>query len=264
MEKILKELMEQKGDPCVSMIISTEMKSFADKEKIRIKFKNKIKLAARMLQVNGDKETPEKLIQSIKSLIKKIDMDSLLNGIGIYVSQSFEKVVLFPFPVKDKVTITDSFEVMAVRESLAKMIRYTVVVLNKNKVRVFIGKGKTLQEVNDEHFPLEFKDEFQVHRASTHSLYNNEESKIDRERIQSYFRKIDNLLGDYVKEDPIVILGVTKYLSDFRLVTKHGKLIIFELTGSFGKYTLYEITQLVWTEVENYLRKEKQLDSSHL
>lgn len=253
---ILTELLKPQDRPCISVVISTKQKSFTDREIQRIKFKNMLIQVTKELQKNYNTETTEKLTNSLKLLMEEVDTNHIESGIGFYVSTSFTKLVYFPLSVQDKITINSSFDVSDIEEALDKMIDYTVVLLSKNNTKLFKGKGNKLREIDDENFPRHFKDEFQVHRSSPHSFYNGEESKIDDIRVESYFRKVDKILANYLKKDSLVVIGVTEHISKFKSVSKHTNLIIAEIKGNYDKHSLYEITQKVLPEVDKYIDKE--------
>jgi hypothetical protein len=263
-KSILKELLNNYDDgPFVSVIVSTELKSFSDKERIRLKFKNILTELTNNLHKKYEEKQVEFVIRSLTSLIEHIDLNHLQKGVGIFVSVNFTKLIYFPLPVEDKVLIDSYFDVSDIIETLDKMVSYSVLLLSKNKARLFEGNGNSLLEISDVNFPRHFENEFQVQRSSTHSLYNNEKSKIDNVRVKDYFRKIDKLLKQYINNEPIVLLGVTEHLSKFKSVSKHKTQIVAELEGNFDKCTAYIITQLVWPEIENYGEKNMVLDSSH-
>ncbi len=253
----LKELSEQKGNPCISLIVSTEIKSFTDKEKIQLKLKNNVKqLEKALLKDNYPQKIIDQLIQSLESLTEQFRPDHLQAGAGFYVSPGFAKLVSFPFPVKENIIINSSFDVSEIKDALDKMKGYLVLQLSKNKTGIYQGEGKTLNEINDDYFPRQFENEFQVHRTDPHSFYNDEESKIDQSRLESYFREVDQMLSPYLGDRPMIVLGVTKHLSSFRAVSKHKNLIIAEIEGNFDKQSLYEIAQKVWPKVEDNLSKD--------
>ncbi len=260
----LNEILNDKDESLrVSIIVSTELKSFADKEKIQLKFKNIINQVTKELQGKYNKEKVNSVVNSIKLLLKQVNLEHLQNGIGIYASPNFVKQVYFPFPVKDKVLINRYFEVSDVIETLNKLLSYSVLLLSKNKTRLLIGKGNVLSEINDENFPHHYENEYEINRTQSNSMIKNsiEVSQINHIRVEDYFRKIDKLIKNYAKNEAIVVLGVTEHISTFKKVSKHKNFIIASIEGNFDKCTPHIINQLVWPEIENYCKKRKVLQS---
>jgi hypothetical protein len=260
---ILTELLDnQMGNTCVSILITTEIKSFTDKEKIKLKLKNRTNYIENKLYQKYNKEKADGLILSIKSLMDQIDLNHLKKGLGIYVSPNYSKLVFFPLPIEEKIIIDTSFEISDIIESLDKMIDYFIIALSKNSTKLYKGYGNSLFEINDENFPQHFENEFQISRTSPYSMYNDEESKFNEKQLDDYFRKIDKLLNLYTKNEPIVVLGVIEHISRFKLISKHQNNIIANFKGNFDKHTNHEIIEMIWPEIENYHTQESELYSS--
>ncbi len=256
---LLTEIINHQKEPCVAMVVSTAMKSFADKEKIQLELKNSLNQVSKSLQAGYDETVSTELIDSMRSLIEQVDWDHLPQGLGFYVSPGYSRLVSFPFPVSDNISIDKVFNVSHIRENLNKMTPYTVVLLSRNHTRLFSGKGRELTEIKDQHFPKDFENEYQVHRASPHSLYNNEESKIDHSRWEQYFREIDKLLGAHTGANPVVLIGVKENLSIFKSVYKSPQQVIEEIVGNFDKATVPEIKDLVLPAIDAYQQRENKL-----
>ncbi len=261
----LQKLDAQTGDPCITIVIGTDVKSFADKEQIELKIKNAIKEISEELRENYDETKSKKLINKVKTLAQKIDLNRSYTGVGLYVTESFQELVSFPFPVSESIHVSNSFGVSEILDSYEKMIRYYVLALSKNETRLFRGAGNSVLEINDHNFPLRMEDEFQVSRKAPHSFYNDEESKVDQARMKSYFRKVEEQLGKYLKSEPLILLGVKENLSDFKSVSQYTDQIIAKLHGNFDRHSIRDIEQLVWPELESYLKEQQSayITTSH-
>lgn len=262
----LNELILHKDDgPRVSIIVSTELKSFSDKEKMELKFKKIIDQVIKQLQEKYDKKIVDSIIGLISSTFKEIDLTHLQHGIGIFASPNFIRQVFFPFQVKDKIIINRYFEVSDVIETIDKLAGYSVLLLSKNKTRFFKGKGRSLIEIIDQNFPHHFENEYEMERTPSQYMKNNgvEVSQVNNIRLEDYFRKIDKLIDDYIKNEPMIIVGVIKNLSTYKKISKHRNLIISEFTGNYDKSTPHVISELIWPEVETYSQKIKEQHSNH-
>lgn len=252
MEATLQELKQYQGSPTVSIYVSTQVESFEGKKQLTVKLKNALKEAANELKRACDEETARKLLNSARSLTQNIDLNHLENGVGIYVAPGFATSISFPFAVPDRVVVASSFDVSDLQRTFEEMPQFSVLLLSKQVARLFQGKGNRLEEIADEHFPFYFEDQFQVHRTSPHSFYNNEESDIDQARLKNYYRKVDKLLYPRIKGKPLMLMGTVKALSDFRSVIKNDYEVIAELLGNFDKFKVHEVAQLVMPEVKKY------------
>ena len=120
------------------------------------------------------------------------------------------------------------------------------------------GAGAVLLEVNNGHFPCELKEEFQLQQAYP-GAPNPEESKINQSRLENYFRQINHSLEGFLKENPLVLLGVQKYLSTYKDICRFSPVIIGEVTGNFDKHSPHEIAKLVWPVVEAWHKKKENM-----
>lgn len=261
MESALQELTQYTGSPTVSILVSTQVESFEEKKKLKLRLKNALKQATDQLKQGYDDEIARKLMNSARSLSEKIDMNHLSEGLGLFIAPGFKKKLLFPFEVQDKVVVEASFEVSDLQSEYDKMPQYSVLLLSKQVARLFQGKGNRLEEREDQNFPLFFEEQFQVHRASPHSFYNSEESEIDQARLNNYYRKIEKLAYPSLKGNPLMLMGTVKALSDFRAICKNEYHIFAEIQGNFDKFKVHEIVQLVEPEVEKLVEKGEKMPS---
>lgn len=238
---ILDELKKNQGEVCVSVILSTVINAFDDKEKIQLKLKKTINEVHRILTKKYSVSIADPFTALLKGTFDRLDLDHLPKGIAVYISPGFNKKVSFKLPVKDSILIDQLFETDQLEYQLSKTYQYLVLLLSLNKTRLLKGYGSRLHEVMDDHFPHAFTDEFQVQRASPYSLYNNEESKIAHKRQEDFFRKIDKSLGEYMDNCPLIIMGVKSNVSLFKSLTKYVDQIIGEQNGNYDKSSIHDL-----------------------
>ena len=256
MKSIIHELLQQKNTPKVSIVISTDIRSFDARDKFRLKLKNQIKQAANRLMKACEEETARKMIHSMKEMAQNIHPSHWEGGIGLYVSPGYKKQVLFPFKVHDKLIVGDTFDISDLEKTLEKMVEFVVLLLSKNQTRLMKGKGNKLKEINNKYFPMQFDNEFQVHRTAPGSFYNEEESEIDQARLKTWFRKVDNHLSESTHERPLILVGVVKHLSTFKQISKNTKNILAEMHGNYDHASIHEIRQKLLPLMEDYLNNK--------
>ena len=252
MKSVLQELSQHRQYPCISVIISTQINSFAEKKKVQLKVKNQVKEAEIALRNRFPEETTKPLIQALNDIARKFDVDSASSGVGFFVSDGFQRTLLFPLPVVDKLLIGEDFDTMTIEQVLENMFDYNVLVLSKNKTRLLQGWGNQLKEVEDGNFPEQYDHQFEVNRTSPGSFYNPEESDFEQTRLQQYIRHLDHLLQRYEKRSPLVLMGVVKQLSEFGSISKFAKDTIVEIQGNFESASTHELAKKVWPKVESY------------
>ena len=257
-ESLVNQLESITHDPCVSIIMRTDQKSFADRERIRLQLKNYIKQARHVMQSEYAHKDLRPVDDVLSSLAQSLDFDQLGAGLGIYVSPASTHLISFPVTVKERVIIGDRFDVDALKYCLPYMIHYVILVLSLQKSRCFNGYNNHINEVENLDFPIGYTDDFQKKRSSPFSFYNIEESKIDHARKIKYYRIIDDLLSNYLKGKSLILIGVDEHLGDYNAITKFTSDIIIQLRGNYDKSSLSAIRKLVWPHIEAYIDSTRQ------
>lgn len=257
METLLKELLASATKPCLTIIHSTELKSFNDREKLQLELKKEVD---QITKYGG--AIAGELMEPARALLQQVDLSHLHKGIGIFVSRDIARLVYFPFPVKNRSVINDSFDLRDVIYTLGKPVSYAVLLLSKGNTRLFRAEGMELEEVRDDNFPLEYEEEFQferVHPARPGQIfYTVEESKIDQARMDEYFRKIDQALNGFLEQRPLVVFAVDKHLSTFKRVSRHAGKLAGEVPGNYDYENIAEVGKKAWMAMEVYHERQQQ------
>jgi len=260
MKNILNKLTAKKRMPSVSMMIPSDLKSFADKETLIIKLKeNVIDAEAKLLKVFGQ-DTAIELGDKLKKLVGSVDINTLSKGLGFYVSANVSEKVDLPFAPVERTSIADAFDTSDVEQGLKLLSGYEVLVLSRKNSRLFAGTGDKLSPISNDVFPAAFEDEFQVKRPGQHSLYNSEESKINQARRDSYFRRIDKAMSHRDNKMPLVLVGTVENLSDFKKIRKSKQKVAGEILGNMDRTPINELGKKVWKEVADYMNERAVSD----
>jgi len=257
METLLKALLAAEKKPCLTIILSTEERSFDDREKLQLELKKEI---AQVGQYGG--AIGAELMEPALGLLGQVDLNRLQKGIGIFVSRDIARLVYFPFPVKSRTVINDAFDLRDVLYTLGKQTSYAVLLLSKGNTRLFEAEGTWLREVVNDHFPKKYEEEFQfehIHPARPgQQFYTDEESKIDQSRLEDFFRSIDHALNGFLQQRPLVVFAVDKHLSTFKKVSRHADEIAGQVTGNYDHTSIAEIGKMAWLAMEVYNEQKQQ------
>lgn len=247
---LLEKLKVSAAEPAVSLIVPTDSKSYNDRDRIRLTFKNELKQLVEILQANYSIEVVENIKKSTEDIVESLDLTHLPKGVGIYAAPGFIHEVFFPFHVTKKLVVNSEFDLKEVRLLVDRSFQYNVLALSRKKTRLFAGEEDSMNEIIDAYFPIAYINDFQVQRSATHSLYNEEKSQVERARIDSYFRSVDALLNQYNSSKPLILIGTKENIGYYKAVAKHNAVIIAEIHGNHEKSSLYDVSQLVWPFVE--------------
>lgn len=268
-EKLLKEdllkMQKEKGQICVSVIVPTHKLSperRADKPEVDKALEN----ARQFLQFKYEESEIKPLLKSLDELYKSIDFNHNPEGLGLYVSPNIKLLVQFPFPVEEKVMVGDNFELRDLVYKMNYSKPYFVLLLTEKEIKLFEGTWNILNEINDNNFPKEYKEEYIYNppsRGTPAAGYahvrnvEKEKSALKDIRFRDFFREVDESLNDYpVNDIPLILLGTEKELALFGDLLAHKKKIISKIDRSFNYTHPIGLATIAWPAMRSHLDNE--------
>lgn len=256
MQTIVKKLIKNEGGLCVSLILPTHYKAFAEKKKVQIIIKEGLHEVEKALKRLADKKIARELTEVLQQQIADISLDHPPEGIGIFLTPGFSQVLYFPFPVVKKVVISDTFEIQDILYNFDKLMTYYVLYLNKNHTQLFKGIGTRLYEVVNKHFPHVFAQEYQDSRGENHVFHANDPSQVAQKRLAAFFREVHHLAVPYVKDYPLMLIGTDKHISYYKKADHHStQVFLGELHASYNNVSRQKLQELVMPYVNAYQQK---------
>ncbi|WPP49827.1 baeRF3 domain-containing protein [Catalinimonas niigatensis] len=250
--------------PFISIVIPLE-KTLPARKQNEIRIKKIIRQAKTQLTEKYDKNELSDLLHAIDQLHERIDLNQHVEGVGLLVSSLSSELLYFPFPVEEKVLIDDTFEIRDLILDASQNIQYWVLTLSNKHTRLFRGKGKNLEEIQDEQFPLKYEEQFeyagrQKPKMVGSVVYGTEESQLKKERQREYFRHVEKRLTPYLKKEslPLFLMGVAWYQPIFRQVTHHVDAIADFIKGNYDHLSSEALVNKVWPTIEAYEQKERE------
>lgn len=126
--------------------------------------------------------------------------------------------------------------------------QYWVLALSKGNTRLLKLEGNALTEINDEHFPVRYEEQFQYERKTGQIVqYYDDESRVQETRMHGYFRHVKHLLGPYLKAEdlPIVLMTANSNAADFKRVTHLGHKMARCIHGNFDHHRVSQLKTLL-------------------
>lgn len=234
----LKELMNQKGSVCLSVILP--LNAQPSKQEIdQINISHVFEKAEKLLLARVKK--PAALQKKLNELRGKIKLGNGAGGLGVFVSDNLARIVYFPFEVSERIVLGGSFETRDVLYKQLAARMYLVLSLSLDEVRLYKGYGSIIEEVKDKKFPAAYSDTYEYSKPSrghSHGYalkgFEKDKSAINGIRLQSFYHVLDQRLNDYLDAGtPLILTGVKKDLGYFEKVTKHHSNIIGKAAGNF-------------------------------
>ncbi len=247
LQETLIELLRIDEHPCISIILTNENPNVYN-EKLRIGFKLQIKTALELLEKKRiDKKIIARFEEIFYELKEEIKYENYFKGVGIFVSRNVKEIVYFPFDVKPKTIVDDSFEVRDLLMTVNRMFNYDVIILSKKNTRFLNGFGFDLQEINNADIPEGMNEYLESKKNKVIDPGKNETVALNQ-----YVKDLDHFFRVYSdRTTPLIVLGDVKLISYFKNTTRNPDKIKAVIEGSYDRIKVSEIKE----KLENKLKE---------
>jgi len=224
MQALLRELMEQQGNPCLTIALNTH-RHHPENQQDRIHLKNLQNEAVREMEAKWEKEVCRAIGDRLETLVEEIDHESNLDSLLIFVNPDFTQIKRLPIPVINRVAAGERFYLRDLFRVLQYKQRYYVLVLSRDKARLLKANMQELEEEVQEGFPFENQDLF---TTDTFKLSTN---KGQDNLIEEFFNRVDKDFQEVWLKDrlPLVVCTEERNFFHFEKVADRKKLIIGHL-----------------------------------
>jgi hypothetical protein len=258
-------LMHEKGGICVSIIVPTHRLS-PERSVDKLQVEKAISKATEYLLFKYPKDEVSPILKSLDELFLEMDFNHNCEGIGLFASMNLKKSIPFHFPVKERVIVTDTFEIRDILYQDYYADPYLLLLLDEKEAKLYKGKYNKVEEVKDDIFPYTYTEEYEYSKPSRGTSYvghtyvkefERDKSQLEEIRTEQFFGKIDKQLGKYLLNiKSLIVAGVKKDLTEFKSVTKHT--IVSEITGNQTYSSINEIGDRAWKAVKAFINKRKE------
>ncbi|MFQ3567550.1 MAG: hypothetical protein SNJ59_11185 [Aggregatilineales bacterium] len=245
------------GYPSISILAPTHRTS-PDNKQDPIRVKNLVTEATNRLLKEFSKREVDGILSRLDGIVERVDWQNTLDGLAIFVNADFAHAYTFPFKVKERVVIDETFATRDLVFAVNRTNRYWTLVLSEQPTRLFEGVKDSLVEVTvGSRFPMTHDRPGGATRLPGGPGVNP--STYARDMHRQFFRDVDAALKEIMDDDPlpIVLVGVTRQLSLFEEVTSHGGHIIAKVEGSHDKTSAHELGQLVWPLAKDKIAEQR-------
>jgi Bacterial archaeo-eukaryotic release factor family 3 len=259
-------MQQEKGNICVSIIVPTHRLS-PERRVDKLEVERAINSAKQLLQYNYPEANINPLQRSLDELYEQIDFTHNADGVGLYVSTNYRLLVQYPFPVVEKVMVSENFELRDLLYKVNYSMPYFALLLTEKELRLFEGEWDQLEEMKDTNFPLEYTEEYSYNppsRSAVNSGYSHvktvekDRSTMETIRVKDFFEHADELLNNYLVADtPLVLLGTEKELARFDDISAHKKHIVNTIKGSYDYSSLSQLADKCWPLMHDYLKNKQ-------
>jgi Bacterial archaeo-eukaryotic release factor family 3 len=266
MKDILHQMLNEKGQPCLSIILPTRKLS-PEREQNQEIIHQGITKAKELLKASASWPIEKiKLIESkLNAQIEGIDPNHLEEGLGIFVSPNLAETVLFPFPVQEKIYLQNTFETRDVGYLHQLSEIFLVLTLTKKEVRLYKSSEHGLLEIENEDFPMEFVEEYEYAKPARGLSYSSAskgfvpDNSITKEmRFLIFLKALDSKIEKHVQYNRMLIVnGVREVISDFMKITKHNTSVAGKIIGHY-KHVNPELDKMARHAFHEFRANKKQ------
>jgi len=259
-------MLAEKGNPCVSIVISTHQYTKDRMQNPELIQKAILKARKQLANSAWPKEKVRQLENRFNLILERIDFIRLQEGLAIFISPNILKVYLLPFPVKEKVIVGHSFEIRDLVYYAQFLRPYYLLAVSKKKTRLFKGTGRDLQELTNDDFPRDYVEEYEYARPSLGSpsspslkAFEKDKSVVQETRLKSFLKSADQTLDKYLKGDALLfVAGVAEETASFEKVTQHLEKLAGKIDGNYDFDAIHPLAETAWKKMKDVVRASNE------
>jgi hypothetical protein len=243
---------QKKGKTCISVIIPLQNKT-SDKIVVEKSLEN----VGWLLEEVYPAGEIRKIIKALHELYAQIEYSTHPLGIGIYITDGFSKLVCFPFEVKGKIHIGESFWIKELLLLNYYATDYYVLEIAEKLVTLYKGKLNKLVKVEDSRFP----DVMENHIEPVYISLNagHVMVKDNKPFLKNCLLHVDNKLSHYLGDRLLIVAGPEKYLMQFHEITTHWTHIVGNITGDYSHQPLLGLEENAWSLMKEWQDRHKEV-----
>jgi hypothetical protein len=262
----LKSLIEQQGKWCVSLYMPTQ-RTGQDQQQNPIRLKNLLAKAETNLLANGLRRPKvEKLMQPAEELLWNREFwQQQGDGLAIFLTNDFYKIYRLPLEFEEAVNTGNAFHIKPLLPCLGRNIRFYVLAVSLNNVRLFEGNADTISEI-EVNFPTSMEAALwaddpekylNMHSGSVSMgegkggsgiFHGHDPADEDKTNILRFFQAVNQGLNQVLEEKniPMVLAGVDYLLPIFREASSYQNLLEDAILGNPDRENLKELHEKAW------------------
>lgn len=268
--QLFAELSAIRQQPCLSLYQPTHRRH-PNNEQDPIRFRNLVKELEASLRTSYSAAETELFLEPFESLAHDTDFwNHTLEGLAVLGAPGIFQAIRIPLSVNEFVAVADSFHTKPLRRFLQSVDRYQVLGLSLDKIRLFEGNQRALDEVvlvpgvprtitealgaelSEPHDTVTAHGGVGGESAPMHHGHGgkSDEADIDAER---FFRAIDRAVLEHYSRPsglPLVLAALPEHHHLFRQVSKNPFLVDDAITSNPDSVSVEELRALAWRAME--------------
>ena len=199
------------------------------------------------------------------------------DGLAIFLTNDFHKVYRLPAAFEELVMTGTSFHIKPLLPCLGRGIRFYVLAVSLNNVRLFEGNADAISELTL-NFPTSMDDALwmddpekylNLHSSSISMsegrggagvFHGHDPADEDKKNILRFFQSVNQGLNDLLDEKniPMVLAGVDYLLPIYREASSYHSLLEDNIPGNLDREALKEIHERAWIIVKPIFEESQE------
>lgn len=269
----LKELIEERTGPCVSIYMPTEIGSVETKQN-PIRYRKLLREAGRKLAASGLRPYEVRELQAPAQPLLEDHMfwQYQSGGLAVYLSRKIKRVYTLPLKFGELAAVSDHFHVTPVLPLFAEDGRFCVLALSQHSVKLYQCSRHSVSEVNLRRAPksitellelnprekqLQFHSQTEGHAGGggRAGMFHGhaEDTDEDKENLLVYFHNVDKGVNAVLRNagGPLVLAGVDYLTRIYEKANTYPRLCEGRITGSVSELRPEELKDKAWELVKS-------------
>ncbi|KAA9040614.1 hypothetical protein FW778_00805 [Ginsengibacter hankyongi] len=243
-------------EPSVFIIMPFEP-MMSTKYQLELKLKQVSKIVEEKLLKNHIAAEAQPILLRLQLLIKELNYNSLKKSIAILLSASDEQVIYFDIPVREKVSVDESFGICDIILNKKEKIGYLVLLLNSDKSKMYVGNLKDLQLIKSNK-----SSDFPWDKNDIPQRVANFSDPGDRKEIllHKFLRHMDQGLSLILRAYnlPVFIIAPERVLGHFKKITRNEEKLVAEIHGDYLDSSETTIFKILQPHLQNWKKLKQQ------
>lgn len=185
----LADLLGETGKPCITIIIPTHNLTLSREVDAKNVSKEIDNTRSIIEKHYSDSRVRDRILKDLDLIGKDIDYSKLTEGLGFYISPNYCTLVHFPFEVKKKLVVSDSFDSKELLYAIS-IDDYYLLALSKKYFHLYKCTGKEAEEIKNSDFPMEYQEEFEYVKPAVANSFSSG-VLVNYEKIKAFYKRKD-------------------------------------------------------------------------
>jgi hypothetical protein len=237
LKSLLNQLSNRQNRLAISIFLPTH-RTFPDNKQDAITLKNLIKEAEERLHAQIDKRDVKVIIDAINEKVDGLNHNYNLDSLGIFADRDDVVLMHFPFTVKQRVIIDETFAIRELVREINSAIDYYILVVSRTSARLIEAFDDRLIHEFDPKTDLR-TGAFPMENTLLFSAQGLDRSQIpnDASNLKEFFNRVDKSLQEIQNKPerdrlPVIVVGDTRNVAFFKEVCDQPVDIVGEVTNA--------------------------------